>query len=190
MWCRFGVTMTAVTLGLVSSCVSCETALAAQPYTTGEFVAVLKGFGYAAGNTLSDATSKKGIREFQQDYKLSVDGIAGKQTENFAAQLVQIFHANLNLVVKPKPLLPRSRFYTAQTTAVVKQFQQQSGLAQTGVADFPLRLRLDNQAKRILKIPITTPAPTAPSTSTSPSPSMSPSSEPSTSPSPAPSTSP
>ena len=181
MWCRFGVAITAVTIGLVSS-VSCETALAAQPYTTSAFVAVLKGFGYSAGNTLSDTASKKGIREFQQDYRLRVDGIAGKQTQNFAAQLVQIFHANLNLVVKPKPLLPRSQFYTSQTAVVVKQFQKQFGLAQTGVADFPARLRLDNEAKKILKIPITTPAPT--STSPSPAPSTS------TSPSPVPSTSP
>ncbi len=185
MWCRFGVAITAVTIGLVSS-VSCETALAAQPYTSSGFVAVLKGFAYSAGNTLSDTASKKGIREFQQDYRLKVDGIAGRQTQNFAAQLVQIFHANLNLVVKPKPPLARSKFYTPQTAAVVKQFQKQFGLAQTGIADFPVRLKLDNEAKRILKIPITTPSPTSPS----PAPSTSPSPAPSASPSPMPSTSP
>jgi peptidoglycan hydrolase-like protein with peptidoglycan-binding domain len=189
MWCRFGVTITALTIGLASSFVSYES-VAARSYTSKELLAFLKGFGYSTGNTLSDPASVKGIREFQQDYKLKADGIPGRRTQNLAAQLVQILQANLNLVVKPKPLLPRGQFYTADTAAAVKQFEKKFNLTQNGVADFPTRLRIDNEARRILKIPITTPSPsTSPSPSPSTGPSTSPSPAPSRSPSPAPSTS-
>ena len=121
-------------------------------YTPQEFRAVLRGLGYkveANGNSLSEEQARQAIRDFQRQYKLVVDGIAGPQTQDFAGDLVRNLQHNLNLVVKPSPVLPRNHFYSSQTEAAVQQFQKLFNLPVTGVASYEVRTQLNQAAKRI-----------------------------------------
>ncbi len=185
MWARYGMPIAAISLGLAASLVSYEVAFAvrSRDYTPREFRAMLRGFGYnvTPGNTLRDQETIAAIRQFQQGYRLEVDGIAGPITQNLSADLVRILKNNLNLVVKPSPGLSSSQFYDAQTEAAVRRFQQQFNLQATGIATLADRQRLDLEARRILGKPTQTPSP-APSPTSSPSPATSPTPSPSPSP--------
>lgn len=121
-------------------------------YTPQEFRAVLRGLGYkveANGNSLTDEQTRQAIRNFQRQYNLVVDGVAGPQTQDFAGDLVRNLQHNLNLVMKPSPLLPRNHFYGLQTEAAVQQFQKLFNLPVTGVASLEVRTQLNQAAKRV-----------------------------------------
>ena len=192
MWNRYVMPITAISIGLAASLVSYEFTYAGRSrnYTPRELRSVLRGFGYnvTLGDTLTDQATIAAIRQFQQGYRIQVDGTAGPQTQDLAATLVQILQANLNLVLKPSPALPRTQFYGPLTEAAVRRYQQQAGLPVTGIATLQVRQRLDGDAERILNnqspAPSAAPAPEdAPSPSPSPSPEMM---TPSPSPSPSP----
>jgi peptidoglycan hydrolase-like protein with peptidoglycan-binding domain len=180
MWNRYGMAITAISLGLTASLVSYDMVHAARirNYTPREMRAVLNGFGYnvpVSDAALTDTATMTAVREFQKGYKLSVDGIAGPQTQDLMAELMMILQANLNLVVKPTPPLPRSQYYGSATEAVVKQYQEKAGLPVTGIANLPTRQKLDDEATRLLNnqsTPTPSPAPTpAPRPRATPSPS-------------------
>lgn len=123
-------------------------------YTPREFRAVLKGLGYNVdpnGDTLTDARTQQAIRDFQREYNLLVDGIAGPQTQDVAGDIVRIMQHNLNLVVKPNPRLPLNYFYTPRTQAAVGQFQRLFNLPVTGIASLEVRNQLNQAAKRITR---------------------------------------
>jgi peptidoglycan hydrolase-like protein with peptidoglycan-binding domain len=163
-----------VTIFLTLSLAISDTALAARArdYTPQEFRSVLQGLGYDVALTnapLTDEPTRRAIRDFQQRYKLSVDGVAGPNTQNVAADLVRNLQGSLNLVVKPNPSLPRNQFYGPQTTAAVRAFQRKFNLQETGIASLPVRVRLDEEARAILDkppLPTRTPTPTPTPTST------------------------
>ena len=203
MWNRYSMGIAAISLGLTASLVSYEVAYAARArdYTPRELRAVLNGFGYnvPVGDTLTDQVTINAIREFQRGYKLPVDGVAGGQTQDLMADLVVILQASLNLVVKPNPRLPRTQFYGPLTEAVVRQYQQQSGLPVTGIATLALRQKLDKEAEDLVlrqfgpSKPVSTPRSrpsAAPSATPSPTPSPTPSATPSPTSSPTPSPTP
>ncbi|MBV9387302.1 MAG: peptidoglycan-binding protein [Chroococcidiopsidaceae cyanobacterium CP_BM_ER_R8_30] len=211
MWCRWGTTFAAaVTFGLTAGLVSYEVTAVAQTqnyyYTPSQFRAFLRGFGYKipqTGGTATTQATQKAISDFQRRYGIKpIDGVAGEATQKVAAEAMKNLQGSLNLVVKPNPPLPRSRFFTPQTAAAIKQFQQQANLPVTGIATLEVRSRLDQEAKKVLEgtsSPSTTPS-SSPSTTpsespsssplTTPSPSASPSSSPLTIPSESPSSSP
>ncbi|MEH2170295.1 MAG: peptidoglycan-binding protein [Nostoc sp.] len=167
MWCGFGKSSAtfAVTCLMTASLVITDTGFAApqKSYTPQQFREVLRGLGYnvkVTNTALTDQETKKAIREFQTGYKLKpVDGIAGPKTQNFAANIVQILHRNLNAVVKPNPPLPRDHFYGSRTEEVVKEYQKKYQLQETGIANLALRQKLNEEAKTLFSQP--TPKPTA-----------------------------
>lgn len=180
MWNRYGMAITAISLGLTASLVSYDVVHAARirNYTPREARAVLNGFGYnvtISDAPLTDTATMTAVRAFQKGYKLQIDGIAGPQTQDYMADLMMILQANLNLVVKPNPPLPRSQYYGSATEAVVKQYQEKAGLPVTGIASLAVRQKLDDEATRILNnqsTPTPSPAPTpAPRPRATPSPS-------------------
>ena len=201
MWCRWSTTFAAaVTFGLTAGLVGYEvTAVAQSPnqsqnyyYTPSQFRAFLRGFGYnipQTGGTATTQATQKAVRDFQQRYGIKpVDGVAGEATQKVAAEAMKNLQGSLNLVVKPSPPLPRSRFFTPQTAAAIKQFQKQAGLSETGIATLEVRSRLDQEARKALggtSSPSSSPSPSA-----SPSPSLSPSTTPSPLTTPSPSLSP
>jgi len=191
MWNRYSMGIAAISLGLTASLVSYEVAYAARArdYTPRELRAVLNGFGYnvPVGDTLTDQVTINAIREFQRGYKLPVDGVAGGQTQDLMADLVVILQASLNLVVKPNPRLPRTQFYGPLTEAVVRQYQQQSGLPVTGIATLALRQKLDKEAEDLVLRQF---GPSAPASTPRSRPSAAPSATPSPTPSPTPSATP
>ncbi|MUG97065.1 peptidoglycan-binding protein [Scytonema sp. UIC 10036] len=199
MWCvlRKSSVSIATACLITTSIVITDTAFAALRYTPQQFRSVLRGLGYnikVSNAPLTEADAKKVIIEFQKGYKLKpADGVAGEKTQDFAATTVEILQGNLNLVVKPDPLLPKNQYYGPRTEAAVKLYQKKVGLQETGIADLALRQRLDQEAKEILNK--TEPTPTAePSPTTSPTskpqPTRKPSSTPTTSPKPKPTSTP
>lgn len=179
MWCGFEksrATIAAVCLVTASVFIS-DIAFAARHYTPKQFRAVLHGLGYkikVSDAPLTDAEAKAAIKEFQQGYKLKpADGVAGAKTEDYAAQIVEILQANLNLVLKPKSPLPRNQYYGSQTEVAVKQYQKKNQLQETGIADLALRQKLDQQAENLISNPTSTPA-KKPSTKPKATPSASP----------------
>ncbi|MGF1677536.1 MAG: peptidoglycan-binding domain-containing protein, partial [Rivularia sp. (in: cyanobacteria)] len=108
MWCEFSnKSISVVTVCLIAGSVAVSsTVMAARQrnYTPREFRSVLYGLGYnvaVSDAPLTDAQTTKAIREFQQGYKLGVDGIAGPKTQDFAAEIVRSLKYNLNLVTNP-----------------------------------------------------------------------------------------
>ncbi|MDZ7956781.1 MAG: peptidoglycan-binding protein [Aulosira sp. DedQUE10] len=200
MWCGFGkssvtiVTACLITASVVSS--SASFAARQRNYSPQQFRAVLNGLGYKVkvDNTpLTDDTTKKAIREFQKGYKLTVDGIAGPKTQDWAAQIIQILQANLNAVVKPKTALPRDQFYGPQTEAAVKAAQKQFQLQETGIADLAFRQRLNTEAKNVTGKPAPTPTATPtskPTTTPTATPTATPTTTPTATPTATPTTTP
>ncbi len=163
MWCGFGkssATVAAVCFVTVSTLIS-DTAFAVRNYTPKQFRTVLQGLGYkvnVSNSPLTDAETKAAIKAFQKGYKLKpVDGIAGPKTEDFAANIIEILQANLNLVLKPKTPLPRNQYYGSQTEAAVKEYQKKNQLQETGIADLALRQKLDQEAENLITNPASTP---------------------------------
>ncbi|OKH28944.1 peptidoglycan-binding protein [Chroogloeocystis siderophila] len=192
MWCRWSTTIASVTFGVTAGLVSYEMTSVAQQryyYTPGEFRVTLRGLGYdiPEEGPLTDEATRNAIRDFQQRYGLAVDGVAGPQTQSTAAELIRNLHGSLNLVVEPTPPLPRNQFYTSLTESAVEQFQERYNLPTTGVANLETRIRLDQEARRVLSGEEPTPEP---SPSPSPAPSPTPTVSPTPSPSPTPTVSP
>ncbi len=158
MWCGFGKSSLSIATACVvtATIVISDTANAQQKrvYTPQQFRAVLRGLSYqvkVSNQPLTDAETKKAITEFQTGYKLKpADGVAGLKTQNFAANIVKILQANLNVVMKPNPPLPRDQFYGTRTESVIKEFQKKYQLPETGIADLALRQKLNEEAKNIL----------------------------------------
>ncbi|GAC1459439.1 MAG: hypothetical protein NVS2B14_04670 [Chamaesiphon sp.] len=124
----------------------------ASLYTPAQFNNVLHGLGYNVdpdSQTLTDARTQQAIRDIQQHYNLSVDGIAGSQTQDVVGNIVKNVQHNLNLVVKPAPLLPLNYIYTPETETAIRLFQQRLNLPVTGVASLEVRNKLDRAAKKI-----------------------------------------
>ena len=182
MWCEFSNrSISVATACLIAGGVAVSsTVIAARQrnYTPREFRSVLYGLGYdvkVSDAPLTDAQTKKAIREFQQGYKIGVDGIAGPNTQNLAAEIVKSLKYNLNLVVNPDPKLPLDQFYGPTTQEVVNQYQEQLQVEQTGIADLALRQQLNQQAKQ--NPPQTSPTPTpevTPTPEATPSPTATP----------------
>ncbi|MBF2015649.1 MAG: peptidoglycan-binding protein [Rivularia sp. T60_A2020_040] len=175
MWCEFSNKSISVVTAcvIVGSVAVSSTVLAARErnYTPREFRSVLYGLGYnvaVSDAPLTDAQTTKAIREFQQGYNIGVDGIAGPNTQNLAADIVRSLKYNLNLVANPDPQLPLDQFYGPTTQEVVKKYQEQLQLEQTGIADLALRQRLNQQAKQETpeSEPEATPSPTPSPTAT------------------------
>ncbi|MBF2065705.1 MAG: peptidoglycan-binding protein [Calothrix sp. C42_A2020_038] len=185
MWCGIGKSSFSIaTACLVTATVvisNTANAVRQRDYTPQQFRSVLRGLGYnvkVSSEPLTNADAKKAIQEFQTGYRLKpVDGLAGPKTQDFAAEIIQILQANLNLVMKPNPPLPRSQYYTPRTEAVVRSFQKKFQLEETGIADLALRQKLDAEAKSILggneSTPTETPTPEATPTET-PTPEVTP----------------
>ncbi|MBE8968591.1 peptidoglycan-binding protein [Nostocales cyanobacterium LEGE 12452] len=189
MWCGFGKSSAtfAVTCLMTASLVIADTGFAApqKSYTPQQFRQVLRGLGYnvkVTNTALTDAETKKAIREFQTGYKLKpVDGIAGPKTQDFAANIVQILHRNLNAVVKPNPPLPRDHFYGSRTEEVVKEYQKKYQLQETGIANLALRQKLNEEAKTLFSQPTTKPT-TKPRTTPTATPTAKPTATPTATP--------
>ncbi|WP_413199678.1 peptidoglycan-binding protein [Nostoc piscinale] len=188
MWCGFNKSsaIIAATCLVSASVIISDSSFAARQrnYTPQEFRAVLHGLGYkvkVSNTPLTDEETKKAIRDFQKGYKLGVDGIAGTKTQDFAANIVQILQANLNVVLKPNPPLPRDQFFGPRTEQLIKEYQKKNQLSETGIADLALRQKLDAAAKEVIGKPKPQPTakPTAkptvqPNTTSTPTPAASP----------------
>ncbi|MEO1432123.1 MAG: peptidoglycan-binding domain-containing protein [Cyanobacteria bacterium J06633_8] len=184
MWCEFSnknISVVAACI-IVSGVAVSNTVFAARQrnYTPREFRSVLYGLGYnvrVSEAPLTDAQTRKAIREFQRGYKIGVDGVAGPETQNFAAEIIKSLKYNLNLVANPDPKLTINQFYGPRTQEVVKKYQEQLELEQSGIADLALRQRLDRQAKEKPgePTPTTTPTPNpTPTPEQTPSPTATP----------------
>lgn len=166
MWGKLGTVLMIVSLGLLPSLASSQETVTCnlqqidpelivnlnRRYSPAEFRQLLRGLGYKVtfGNILFDRNSKQAIRQFQEGYKLEIDGTANQQTQELAADLLTNLHASLNLVVKPDPLLPRNQFYGPHTEAAIRKFQKQYNFEETGIATLPVRMKLDTEAKKVL----------------------------------------
>ncbi len=120
-------------------------------YNVTQFLTVLYGLGYNVdlrSNSLSDPLSQQAIRDFQREYELTIDGIAGADTQKMAFRVMRTLHDNLNNVVKPNPPLIYNGQYDAATESAVRQFQRQFNLPVTGIASIGVRKDLDLQAKK------------------------------------------
>ncbi|AFY44603.1 peptidoglycan-binding protein [Nostoc sp. PCC 7107] len=202
MWCGFNKTsaiIAATCLVGTSVLVSDSTFAARQRnYTPQELRAVLHGLGYkvkVSNTPLTDEETKKAIRDFQKGYKLGVDGIAGPKTQDFAGNIVEILQANLNVVLKPNPPLPRDQFFGPRTEQLIKEYQKKNQLSETGIANLALRQKLNADAREIVgkpqspSSPQPTAKPTAKPTAT-PTPTPTPTAKPQTAPTPTPTASP
>ncbi|MEL6502684.1 MAG: peptidoglycan-binding protein, partial [Cyanobacteria bacterium J06623_1] len=161
----------AATCVIVSGVAISSTVWAARQrnYTPREFRSVLYGLGYNVAVSeapLTDAQTKKAIREFQRGYKIGIDGVAGPETQNLAAEIVKSLKYNLNLVANPDPKLTLNQFYGPRTQEVVKTYQEQLDIEQSGIADLALRQKLNQQAKDNPEQPSPTPTPSPSPTAT------------------------
>lgn len=188
MWCEFSnknISIAAACI-IVSGATISSTVFAARQrnYTPREFRSVLYGLGYnvkVSDAPMTDAETKKAIREFQRGYKIGVDGIAGPNTQDLAAEIVKNLKNNLNLVANPEPELTINQFYGPRTQEAVKKYQGQIEVQETGIADLALRQKLNQQAKEEPEEP--TPAATPGATPT-PDPTPSPTATPEVTPTP------
>ncbi|GAB1540528.1 hypothetical protein NUACC21_31970 [Scytonema sp. NUACC21] len=195
MWCGFkkpGMTIATV-CAIAAGVAITDITFAARTYTAQQFRSVLRGLGYnvkVSNAPLTNTDARNAILAFQKGYKLKpADGVVGAKTQDFAAGIIEILQANLNLVVKPNPPLPRNQYYGPQTEAAVREYQKKLGLKETGVADLALRQRLDQEAKALLNKtePDSTSEPTPTTSPTSkPTPTTSPTSKPTPTTSPTP----
>ncbi|BAZ05211.1 peptidoglycan-binding domain-containing protein [Calothrix sp. NIES-3974] len=176
---------------VTTSIIVADTAFAIRPYTPQQFRAVLRGLGYnvkVSNEPLTNPDVQKAVREYQQGYGFKlVDGIAGPQTQEHAAKIVEILQSNLNLVLKLDPPLPRNQYFGVRTEAAIKQYQKKLQLEETGIADLALRQKLDQEARELLDKEPEQPTPTSTPT---PKPTPTPTSTPTPKPTPTPTSTP
>ncbi len=153
MWGSLVSTFALVTLSLAISLFYYDPALAirSRNYTKSEFRTLLRSLGYQVelGETLNDTASKRAIREFQEQNKLSVDGTVNSQTQDLAADLIVNLQNSLNVVVQPDPPLPNNEFYGPRTEAAIREFQRRFLLPETGIASLEVRQKLNQEAKKV-----------------------------------------
>lgn len=157
MWCGLKKSTVNIITALVlaGGMIATDTALAIRTYTPQQFRAVLRGLGYEikpSNEPLTTPEAKKVISEYQRGYRLtSVDGIAGPQTQEHAAKIMEILQSNLNLVLKLNPPLPKNQYFGVRTQNAIKEYQKKHQLEQTGIADLALRQKLDAEARELLE---------------------------------------
>lgn len=148
---------------LLPGIIFCQAAHAAraQDYRVDQFLSALHGLGYAVplNASLNDPIAQQGIREFQIQFRLPVDGQMNIPTQNRLAEIVRTLQLGLNRTVSPNPQLPGSQFYGKQTEAAVRQFQQQQRLPVTGIANLESRQRLNDILSDAIPLSPTTPSP-------------------------------
>jgi peptidoglycan hydrolase-like protein with peptidoglycan-binding domain len=164
---QFGMTIATVLIGTALS-VSVQPAWAvrSQDYAPEQFISVLNGFGYPVSLSapLTDPIVQQAIRDFQAQNRLPVDGTLNPPTQDKAADLVRQLQSELNRVIQPSPQLPGSQFYGKQTESVVRLFQRQNGLPETGIATFETRQRISDILNDATPRNPTTPPTTRPAT--------------------------
>jgi peptidoglycan hydrolase-like protein with peptidoglycan-binding domain len=130
-----------------------------------QFLSVLNGLGYAVPTqgAIGDAQVQQGVRQFQIEFRLPVDGRMNIPTQDRLAEIVRTLQLGLNRTVTPNPQLPGSQFYGKQTESAVRQFQQQNRLPATGIATLETRQRLNDVLNdAIPRSQVTGSAPSAP----------------------------
>jgi peptidoglycan hydrolase-like protein with peptidoglycan-binding domain len=140
---------------LVPGIIFCQaTAVRSQEYNPEDFISILNGLGYAVplNASLDDPIVQQALREFQLQYQLPVDGQMNIPTQQRAAALVRSLQITLNRVLRLNPPLPANQFYRRQTDAAVRQFQRQSGLPVTGIANRETQERLNAAIKPTVPI--------------------------------------
>ncbi|KAM3100216.1 peptidoglycan-binding protein [Phormidesmis sp. 146-35] len=158
----FGMTIATVLIGTAVS-VQPAWAVRSQDYAPEQFISVLNGFGYPVSLSapLTDPIVQQAIRDFQAQNRLPVDGTLNPPTQDKAAELVRQLQTNLNRVIQPSPQLPGSQFYGKQTESVVRLFQRQNGLPETGIATFETRQRISDILNDATPRNPTTPTPSS-----------------------------
>ncbi len=103
-------------------------------YTESEFRVILQGLGYdiSPDRPLSDPSTVRAIRNFQQQYRLSETGVADRSTQDIARQILRSLQQNLQTVVDRD--LPVTDYYDAPTRDGVKRFQAIRGIPVDGIA--------------------------------------------------------
>lgn len=135
----------------------------AYAFTNTQIRSILNGMGFKQrgvnesnfpisidNSSLNDLLTVEAIRRFQTYFKLTVDGIVGPQTEAMAEKAMNVLHYELDLVIKPNPLLrPQAPVYSPQTAQAVAKFRLRYGFEPDGnpnsdrVADLSVRRKLD-----------------------------------------------
>lgn len=135
-----------VTIAIVSSLAIGSPSWAArtQDYSANQILSVLNGLGYPVtnGSRLNDPIVEQAIRDFQLQNNLTIDGIAGAETQDRAAAIVKSLQLQLNKTLDLKPPLPGSQFYGSQTEQAIRLFQERNRLPITGIASLEVRQKL------------------------------------------------
>ncbi|GAB4344592.1 MAG: hypothetical protein OHK0047_37660 [Leptolyngbyaceae cyanobacterium] len=130
-------------------------------YTNAQFRSIINGYDFTSTSArdsyfpissneapLTDKATVEAIKAFQTYFQLKVDGIAGPITMAKAEQAMRILQYNLNLVIKAN--LPVNQpFYGPKTVAAVKEFERRYGYSVDGVANLPVRKRLNDLARQM-----------------------------------------
>lgn len=131
-------------------------------YSNAEFRNILNGLGFKQpepnepnypltydNSPLDDYKTVEAIKAFQQYFQIDSDGIVGPITRAKADQVMNIIHYELDLVMRPNPLLrPQPPLYGPQTAEVVGQFRRNFRFepdcdpCNDRVADLLVRLKL------------------------------------------------
>ncbi len=123
-------------------------------YSLSQFKEVLDGLGFHLGpdglngnnGNILDVYTQAAIREFQQQYRLSLTGRLDSVTNEKAQIVVRNLQYSLNLTVNAQ--LPVNEFYGPRTLQAVKAFQRAHGLPPTGIATLTVRQKLDQEARQ------------------------------------------
>jgi murein L,D-transpeptidase YcbB/YkuD len=133
-------------------------------YTNAQFRNILNGLGHRRhlstddfrfpvtndNSPLTDTVTIEGIKRFQSEYQLVIDGIVGSITMAKAEQVMKIIQDELNQFVGAG--IPKNKpFYGPQTCAAVKIFQGQIGWWQDGVATYQVRKKLYEFAQNVCR---------------------------------------
>ncbi len=105
-----------------------------------------------------EAYTQAAIFQFQTDNLMAATGQNGADLQNKVEESVRILQNNLKIVLANS--LPITGRYLFQTIAAVKTYQQNRRFPVTGIASRPVRKQLDDDARKIIGKPPTTPSPT------------------------------
>lgn len=122
-------------------------------YTNAEVRSILNGLGFRShvfsndrfnpdfpltddNSPLTDEPSKHAIRKFQTEYKLTIDGVAGPETEAKLEEVMNILQDELRKLVNPR-FPTNDALYGSETIAAVKEYQRR--LSVDGIATLPVR---------------------------------------------------
>ncbi len=95
----------------------------------------LNGLGYDCGKAdgIAGKNTVAAIKDFQADYGLSVDGMAGTQTQSKIKSIIKEIQSNLNTLGYSAG--SADGIFGKNTAKALKSFQRDYGLSVTGVAD-------------------------------------------------------